>query len=43
MTTTRGEAKTLGLPGRMVMGALGGMGAATVCHPFDVVRVQLQV
>lgn len=27
----------------MVMGALGGMGAATVCHPFDVVRVQLQI
>merc|ERR1719163_1706595 len=27
----------------MVLGALGGMGAATVCHPLDVVRVQMQL
>jgi solute carrier family 25 oxoglutarate transporter 11 len=27
---------------RMVIGALGGMGAATVCHPLDVIRVQMQ-
>lgn len=31
------------LPERMVLGALGGMGAATCCHPLDVVRVQMQV
>ena len=37
------ERKTLGLGGRMVIGAFGGMGAASICHPFDVVRVQLQV
>ena len=28
---------------RMVVGALSGMGAATVCHPLDVVRVNMQV
>jgi len=27
---------------RMVIAALSGMGAATVCHPLDVVRVQMQ-
>lgn len=27
---------------RMVVAALSGMGAATVCHPLDVIRVQLQ-
>ena len=32
-----------GLGTRMVLGALGGMGAATVCHPLDVVRVQMQL
>lgn len=31
------------LPGKMALGAVGGMGAAVVCHPFDVVRVQMQV
>ena len=32
-----------GLPARLVIGAPGGTGAACVCHPLDVVRVQLQV
>ena len=27
---------------RLVFGALSGMGAATVCHPLDVIRVQMQ-
>ncbi len=27
---------------RMVLGALSGMGAATFCHPLDVIRVRLQ-
>lgn len=27
---------------RMVMAAFAGMGAATVCHPLDVIRVQMQ-
>lgn len=31
------------LAGKMGVGALGGCGAATVCHPFDVVRVMMQV
>ena len=35
--------KPTSLPTRMVLGALGGMGASTVCHPLDVVRVQMQV
>lgn len=35
--------KPVGLGTRMVLGALGGMGAATVCHPLDVVRVQMQI
>ena len=30
------------LPTRMVLAAVAGMGAATVCHPLDVVRVQMQ-
>lgn len=33
----------IGLPTRMVLGSLSGMAAATVCHPLDVLRVQLQV
>jgi len=35
--------KQTGLGTRMVLGALGGMGASSVCHPLDVVRVQMQV
>ena len=31
------------LHSRMVLGALSGMGAATFCHPLDVVRVNMQV
>jgi solute carrier family 25 (mitochondrial carnitine/acylcarnitine transporter), member 20/29 len=27
---------------RMVIAAFSGMGAATVCHPLDVIRVQMQ-
>lgn len=27
---------------RLVIGALAGMGAATFCHPLDVLRVQMQ-
>lgn len=27
---------------RMILGALSGMGAATFCHPLDVIRVRLQ-
>lgn len=30
------------LPQRMVLGAVAGMGAATCCHPLDVLRVQMQ-
>jgi len=30
------------LPTRMVLSALAGMGAATICHPLDVIRVQMQ-
>mmetsp|Transcript_125857 Transcript_125857/g.187839 ORF Transcript_125857/g.187839 Transcript_125857/m.187839 type:complete len:342 (-) Transcript_125857:80-1105(-) len=30
------------LPTRMVLSAVAGMGAATFCHPLDVVRVQMQ-
>ena len=30
------------LPTRMVLSAFAGMGAATVCHPLDVIRVQMQ-
>jgi len=35
--------KPTSLGTRMVLGALGGMGAATVCHPLDVIRVQMQL
>lgn len=31
------------LPLRMVMSAFAGMGAATACHPLDVLRVQMQI
>jgi len=30
------------LPARMVMSAIAGCGAACFCHPFDVLRVQMQ-
>lgn len=33
---------TVSLPTRMVLSAVSGMGAACVCHPLDVVRVQMQ-
>ncbi|VEU36509.1 unnamed protein product [Pseudo-nitzschia multistriata] len=36
------EAAVIPLPLRMVLGALSGMGAASACHPLDVVRVRLQ-
>jgi len=32
----------ISLPTRMVLSAFAGMGAATICHPLDVVRVQMQ-
>ena len=32
----------LQLPYRMVLAAVSGMGAATCCHPLDVIRVQMQ-
>ena len=41
-TSSRAQAP-IGLPTRMVIAALGGMGAATVCHPLDTLRVNLQV
>jgi len=28
---------------KMVVAAVGGMAAATVCHPLDTLRVQMQV
>jgi len=31
------------LPAKMVIGALGGSGAAICCHPLDVIRVNMQV
>lgn len=31
------------LPGKMAVGATGGMGAAMFCHPFDVIRVMMQL
>ena len=37
-------AKTsLSLPVRMCTAAVSGMGAATVCHPLDVVRIRMQL
>jgi len=33
----------LNLPQRMVLSAISGMGAASCCHPLDVLRVQLQI
>lgn len=37
------QPQTASLPMRMVLGALGGMGGSSVCHPLDVIRVQMQV
>lgn len=36
------ESTTMPLAYRLVFGALAGMGAATFCHPLDVIRVQMQ-
>ncbi len=33
----------LSMPNLLIISAFGGMGAATVCHPLDVLRVQLQL
>mmetsp|Transcript_25224 Transcript_25224/g.43019 ORF Transcript_25224/g.43019 Transcript_25224/m.43019 type:complete len:324 (+) Transcript_25224:59-1030(+) len=37
------SAAPIPLSTRMVVSALGGMGAATCCHPIDVVRIQMQL
>jgi len=43
MKDTNGEdSAIIPLPLRMVLSAIAGMGAATVCHPLDVIRVQMQ-
>eukprot|EP01013_Petalomonas_cantuscygni_P017281 TRINITY_DN34411_c0_g1_i1.p1 TRINITY_DN34411_c0_g1~~TRINITY_DN34411_c0_g1_i1.p1 ORF type:complete len:353 (-),score=64.06 TRINITY_DN34411_c0_g1_i1:235-1140(-) len=39
----RDTAKKYSFPIRLCTSALGGMGAACFCHPFDVIRVQMQV
>ena len=36
------DASSTPLTHRLVFGALAGMGAATFCHPLDVIRVQMQ-
>lgn len=36
------DAASTPLAYRLVFGALAGMGAATFCHPLDVIRVQMQ-
>eukprot|EP00934_Nitzschia_sp_Nitz4_P006142 Nitzschia sp. Nitz4//scaffold262_size27079//14400//15338//NITZ4_008221-RA/size27079-processed-gene-0.9-mRNA-1//-1//CDS//3329544754//6132//frame0 len=36
------DAGVIPLPTRMALSAVSGMGAATVCHPLDVIRVQMQ-
>jgi hypothetical protein len=36
------DASSTPLTHRLVFGALAGMGAATYCHPLDVIRVQMQ-
>uniref|UniRef100_A0A7S2US98 Uncharacterized protein n=1 Tax=Fibrocapsa japonica TaxID=94617 RepID=A0A7S2US98_9STRA len=40
MSSNSGETP---LPLRMVISACAGMGAATICHPLDVIRVNMQV
>lgn len=43
MKDTNGDdSAIIPLPLRMVLSAIAGMGAATVCHPLDVIRVQMQ-
>jgi len=43
MTNSSASALTpIALPTRMVLSAIAGMGAATICHPLDVIRVQMQ-
>lgn len=37
-----GSSAPIALPTRMVLSAMAGMGAATFCHPLDVIRVQMQ-
>lgn len=41
--TRMGETTEVSLPLRMVMSAFAGMGAATACHPLDVLRIQMQI
>lgn len=41
-TTTTAAATAIPLYERMVLAAVSGMGAATVCHPLDVIRVNMQ-
>ena len=41
-TTNTSTAAAMPLSTRMVLAAVAGMGAATVCHPLDVIRVQMQ-
>lgn len=41
-SAVQSSTSTTPLPQRMVISALAGMGAATFCHPLDVVRVQMQ-
>ena len=41
-SVTPSVADVVPLPTRMVLGAISGMGAASLCHPLDVIRVRLQ-
>ena len=41
-SSTKQSNAVVPLSTRMVLGALSGMGAATFCHPLDVIRVRLQ-
>jgi len=41
-TTNHQTSSTIPLQTRMILSAFAGMGAATVCHPLDVIRVQMQ-
>lgn len=42
LSAGRMSSGSIPLPTRMVLGAVAGMGAATCCHPLDVLRVQMQ-